>query len=121
MMARIIAVDDALAIRSAIKLILSHHGHDVFDFENGKDAIEFARQESVDLVITDLNMPEMNGMSLISSLRRLEDYEHTPILVMTTETADYKKKKAKSVGATGWIAKPFTEERILKALNKVLS
>jgi len=119
-MARIMAVDDALAIRSAVNLILSHHGHDVFMFENGKDAIDFARNESVDLVITDLNMPEMNGMSLIASLRRLETYKHIPILIMTTETADYKKKKGKSVGATGWIAKPFTEERIVKALDKVL-
>lgn len=114
------AVDDALAIRNAIELILQHHGHDVFVFENGKEAIEFARTEKVDLVITDLNMPEMNGMSLISSLRRLDNYRTIPILVMTTETADYKKKKARSVGATGWIAKPFTEERILSALKKTL-
>jgi len=120
-MARIMAVDDALAIRSAVNLILSHHGHEVFIFEHAKDALEFARENSVDLVITDLNMPEMNGMSLITNLRRLESYAHTPILIMTTETADYKKKKGKSVGATGWIAKPFTEERILKALDKVLS
>ena len=120
-MARIMAVDDQLAIRSSIELILKHHGHDVFVFENGKEAIQFARNENVDLVITDLNMPEMNGMSLISSLRRLDGYRLVPILVMTTETADYKKKKARSVGATGWIAKPFTEERIVAALNKVLN
>ena len=115
------AVDDALAIRSAVSLILSHRGHEVFIFEHGKDTLEFARDNSVDLVITDLNMAEMNGMSLITNLRRLENYAHIPILIMTTETADYKKKKGKSVGATGWIAKPFTEERILKALNKVLA
>ena len=119
-MARIMAVDDALTIRKAIELILTVNGHKALIFENGKEALHFARTESVDLVITDLNMPEMNGMSLISNLRRLDDYRTIPILVMTTESAEYKKKKAKTVGATGWIMKPFTEERILKALSKVL-
>ncbi len=120
-MAKILAVDDALAIRCAIGEILKHQGHEVELCENGREALEFARKETVDLVITDLNMPEMNGMSLISSLRRLDNYKMLPILVMTTESADYKKKKAKSVGATGWITKPFTEQRIKNALNKVLT
>jgi len=119
-MARIMAVDDSAAIRGPIEAILIQNGHDAFVFEDGRQALSFARTESVDLVITDLNMPEMNGMSLISNLRRLPSYKNTPILVLTTETADYKKKKAKSVGATGWITKPFTEERILAALKKTL-
>lgn len=118
-MARILAVDDALSIRSALGLILKQHGHDVVLFENGRDALEFARNESVDMVITDLNMPEMSGMSLIGHLRRIDTYNYVPILVMTTETSDYKKKKARSVGANGWIAKPFTEERIINAVKKV--
>ena len=119
-MARIMAVDDALAIRKAIELILRTHGHEAFIFENGREAIAFARNEPVDLVITDLNMPEMNGMSLITSLRRIDAYCRIPILVMTTETASYKKAKAKSIGASGWIAKPFTEERIVAALEKTV-
>lgn len=119
-MAKILAVDDALAIRCAIGEILKHQGHQVQLCEDGREALEFARENVVDLVITDLNMPEMNGMSLISSLRLLQAYEKIPILVMTTESADYKKKKAKQVGATGWITKPFTEDRIKAALNKVL-
>jgi len=120
-MARIMAVDDSIAITNAVELILKHHGHQVVTFDNGKEALNYARKETVDLVITDLNMPEMNGMTLISGLRRLDNYKHIPILVMTTESADYKKKKAKLVGATGWILKPFSEDRILAALNKVLS
>ena len=91
-MARILAVDDSRAIRSAIELILKHLGHEVFVFENGRLALYFARDEQVDLVITDLNMPEMSGMSLMGHLRRLDDYRTIPILVMTTETADYKKQ-----------------------------
>jgi len=119
-MARIMAVDDSAAIRGPLEAMISLHGHEVFMFEDGRQALEFARTDTVDLVITDLNMPEMNGMSLISSLRRLPFYKNTPILILTTETADYKKKKAQSVGATGWITKPFTEERITAALKKTL-
>jgi len=120
-MARILAVDDALAIRCVIGEILKSQGHEVFLFENGRNALKFAREEQVDLVITDLNMPEMNGMSLISSLRLLAHYQFTPILVMTTESADYLKRKAKSVGANGWLTKPITEARISSALDKVLN
>ena len=119
-MARIMAVDDARAIRSAIEFILKQHGHQVLLFENGKQALDFARKETVDLVITDLNMPEMGGMGLITSLRKLDSYKATPILIMTTESADYKKNKAKTAGATGWITKPFTEDRITAALKKTL-
>ncbi|MCG8609892.1 MAG: response regulator [Pseudomonadales bacterium] len=119
-MAKILTVDDAVSIRTALSHILSSLGHQVISKENGREALEFAREEEVDLVITDLNMPEMNGMSLIGSLRRLDTYQGVPILVMTTETDEYKKKKARGVGATGWIAKPFTEERIVNALQKVL-
>ncbi len=119
-MARILVVDDSVAIRSSIELILSQHGYHVIAKENGREALNFAREEAVELVITDLNMPEMNGMSLVSNLRIKEAYKLIPILIMTTETADYKKKKAKSLGATGWIAKPFDEERLLKAVRKVL-
>lgn len=119
-MARIMTVDDHQSIRSALGLILKELGHQVETFEHGREALNFAREESVDLVITDLNMPEMNGMSLITNLRNLDAYKSIPILVMTTETADYKKKKARGVGATGWITKPFDAQRIMNALNKVL-
>jgi len=119
-MAKVLTVDDAATIRGPLKLILEELGHQVFDFENGKDALEFARNEKVDLVITDLNMPEMNGMALIASLRRLDDYKNIPILVMTTESSAFKKNKAKSLGASGWLTKPFTQERIESALIKTV-
>lgn len=119
-MARILAVDDSVAIRTMMNTILSSAGHEVILHEDGRQALDFARENSVDLVITDLNMPEMGGMSLIAHLRRLDNYAMLPILIMTTETADYKKQKAKSVGATGWIAKPVTEERLLMAVKKTI-
>jgi two-component system chemotaxis response regulator CheY len=120
-MAHILAVDDALVIRQMVSAVLTAHGHEVSLAEDGKQALEFARDNTVDLVITDLNMPNMTGMSLITSLRRLDNYKFTPILIMTTEDADYKKQKAKSSGATGWIQKPVTEERLMNAVNKTLS
>ncbi len=119
-MANIIAVDDSAAIRTLMQVVLEAAGHTVFLFENGRLALDFAKTHSVDLVITDLNMPEMGGMSLVSHLRRLENYKSKPILVITTETADYKKQKAKTVGATGWIAKPVDKDRLLKAVERTV-
>ena len=119
-MASILAVDDSPAIRSLMEVVLEGAGHTVFLKENGREALNFARSHTVDLVITDLNMPEMGGMSLVGHLRRLDEYKTTPILVITTETADYKKQKAKSTGATGWIAKPVDKDRLLKAVEKTV-
>lgn len=119
-MANILAVDDSEAIRTMMKVVLETAGHNVFIKENGREALEWARGHTVDLVITDLNMPEMGGMSLVSHLRRLEGYKSKPILVITTETADYKKSKAKNVGATGWIAKPVDKNRLLAAVEKTV-
>ena len=119
-MANILAVDDSQAIRTLMKVVLESEGHNVFVKENGREALEFARGHTVDLVITDLNMPEMGGMSLVSHLRKLEAYKSKPILVITTETADYKKQKAKTVGATGWIAKPVDKDRLIKAVQKTV-
>lgn len=119
-MAKILAVDDSEAIRMMVHTILSAAGHEVVAHEDGRKALDYARDNTVDLVITDLNMPEMGGMSLIASLRRMASYAHVPILIMTTETADYKKQKARSAGATGWIAKPVNEERLLLAVKKTV-
>ena len=119
-MSLIMIVDDAYTIRGPLRLALEELGHEVVDFENGKFAISHARENLVDLVITDLNMPIMSGMTLIASLRRLESYKTIPILVLTTESADGKKNKARGLGATGWLTKPFTKERIRKALEKTL-
>ncbi|MEY8205839.1 MAG: response regulator [Bermanella sp.] len=119
-MANIIAVDDSVAIRTLMQVVLESAGHTVFLFENGRLALDFARGHNVDLVITDLNMPEMGGMSLVSHLRRLDEYKTKPILVITTETADYKKQKAKTIGATGWIAKPVDKDRLLRAVERTI-
>lgn len=119
-MAHILAVDDAKVIRLMVQSTLEREGHTVTLAENGREALNFARDNTVDLVITDLNMPIMNGMVLAAALRNLDEHRFTPILIMTTENSDYKKSKAKSSGASGWIQKPVDPERLLKAVKKTL-
>lgn len=119
-MARILAVDDSKAIRTMVKIVLEAEGHKVALMEDGVEAMKFARERTADLVISDLNMPNMGGMSLANNLRRLENYKDVPILIMTTESSDYKKHKAKSSGANGWIQKPVEQESLIRAVNKVL-
>ena len=120
-MAHILAVDDAKVIRMMVQSVLESHGHQVTLAEDGVEAMAFARDNSVDLVITDLNMPNMGGMNLTAALRKLDAYRFTPILIMTTEDASYKKNKARNSGATGWIQKPVDEERLIRAVDKTLS
>ena len=118
-MAKILAVDDSQAIRDIIKKVLEEHGHIVATAEDGVEGLEVARTGQFDLVLSDINMPNMSGTSLVSKLRRTPGYEHTPILMVTTETGGYKKEKSKISGASGWIQKPFTEESLLKAVKKM--
>lgn len=118
-MARILAVDDSKVIRDLVGTILRSVGHDVVTAEDGVDALEKAREEVFELVLSDINMPNMNGISLISKLRRLQGYAYVPIVMVTTENSDYRKQKAKTFGATGWLVKPFTTERLINAVAKL--
>lgn len=119
-MARILAVDDSRTIREMVNAILTQMGHEVVLASDGSEGLSMARERAFDLVLTDINMPVMNGISLVSKLRRLEGYERVPILMLTTETADYKKNKSKSMGANGWVQKPFDATRLEKAVNRML-
>ncbi len=120
-MAKIFSIDDSKSIRQFVTSILTAMGHDVITASDGNEAMAIARDHKFDLVLSDINMPGMNGISLISKLRRLEGYEYIPIIMLTTEDKDYKKKKAQTMGATGWLKKPFTEERLTNAVNKLLN
>lgn len=120
-MAKILAVDDSPSIRQMVSLVLKSGGHEVVTAENGVEALEFAQDEEVSLVVTDVHMPEMNGITLISRLRELGTYRFTPILVLTTESSAEMKAKGKSAGATGWIVKPFSPDSLLATVDKVLS
>lgn len=118
-MAKILSVDDSKLIRDMVTAILNAEGHEVLTAADGMQGLALARAHLFDLVLADINMPVMSGISMVAEIRRLEGYQYTPIIMMTTETSSDKKENAKSSGASGWLAKPFTPERLLKAVNKL--
>ena len=119
-MATILVVDDSTTMRQMVAFTLSSAGHDVTEAPDGSQALTKAKQKKFDLVITDVNMPGMNGIDLVQSLRALPECKFIPILVLTTEAGADLKQKGKSAGATGWIVKPFNPEVLLETLKKVL-
>lgn len=119
-MASILLVDDSTSMREMVSFTLREAGHDVSEAEDGVEALEFAKKTPVNLVITDVNMPNMDGITLTSELRTLDDYKFIPILILTTETGTAKKEQGKVAGATGWIEKPFDPDHLLATVNRVL-
>lgn len=116
---RALAVDDSKTMRDMVSFTLKSAGFEVIEAEDGKDALAKLAGSPVDVVITDLNMPHMNGFELIRNLRATPQYRSTPILMLTTEGDDTKKQEGKSAGATGWIVKPFNPEKLVQVVNKV--
>ena len=120
-MPSVLAVDDSAAIREMVKYCLVQAGYTVVQAEDGVDALSKARKETVDLVLTDVNMPNMDGITLIKELRALSSYKFVPILVLTTESATDTKMAGKNAGATGWIVKPFDPTTLISTIAKVLA
>ncbi len=119
-MAKILAVDDSTSMLQMVSFILTEGGHDVVNARDGVEALDVAKDNMVDLVLTDVNMPHMDGITLVRELRALDSYKFTPMLMLTTESSPEKKKEGKAAGATGWIVKPFEPDRLLATVNKVL-
>ncbi len=119
---KLLIVDDSTMLRDMLSYALNEGGYnDVTEAVDGVDGLEKSKITSFDLIITDVNMPNMDGLTLVSELRSLPQYAKTPILVLTTERSDEMKSKGKSAGATGWIVKPFVPDQLLKAVNIVLN
>ena len=116
----ILAVDNSPSIRQMVKLTLSKAGYEVTEANDGADGLRKAQTNLVDMVVTDLNMPVMNGLGLIRELRKLPAYRGVPILFLTTESDPEMKKQAKAAGATGWITKPFQQDQLVAVIKKVL-
>lgn len=116
----ILTVDDAATMRRMISFTLKGAGHDVLEAGDGAEALELLRGRSVDMVITDVNMPRMDGLTLTRELRALPQYRRIPIILLTTESAPEKKAEGRTNGATGWIIKPFQQEQLLAVIAKVL-
>jgi two-component system chemotaxis response regulator CheY len=115
----ILAVDDSASMRQMVSFTLKGAGYDVIEAVDGVDALNKAKQQSVNLVITDVNMPNMDGITLIAELRKLPAYKFTPLLMLTTESAPEKKQAGKAAGATGWIVKPFNPDQLVATVKKV--
>jgi two-component system chemotaxis response regulator CheY len=119
-MSKILAVDDSASMRQMVAFTLKGAGHDVVEAADGVEALNKAKTQSFDLVITDVNMPNMDGISLIKELRALPNFRFTPMLMLTTEAGMDKKQEGKAAGATGWIVKPFNPEQLLNTVKKVI-
>ena len=120
MSASILIVDDSTSIRVAIRMALTGAGYTVSEAADGAQGLSKASGSRFDMIITDLNMPNMDGLTMIRELRKSPDQCGTPIIFLTTESDDSMKQQAKAAGATGWLVKPFVPEQLIKVSRKVL-
>jgi two-component system chemotaxis response regulator CheY len=118
--ASILAVDDSASMRQMVSFTLRSSGYDVIEAIDGQDALDKIGDRHVDLVLTDQNMPRMDGLTLIRELRCVDRFKRTPILMLTTESSDEMKQAGRAAGATGWMVKPFDPQRLLEIISKVL-
>jgi len=116
----ILAVDDSPSMRQMVGQTLRAAGYDVIEAADGVEALELAKGRVVDVVITDVNMPNMDGITLVAQLRALPSYRLAPLLLLTTESSPERKAQGKQAGATGWMVKPFNPDQLLATLARVL-
>lgn len=117
---RILIVDDSVSMRKMIRSALALDSFEVVEAVNGPDALAVLGRQQVDLIITDVNMPDMDGISLVREIRRRPRTQSTPILVLTTECGPEMKQAGRAAGATGWIVKPFNPQQLIQVVAKVL-
>lgn len=120
MTASILAVDDSPSLRIAIRIALSGAGYSVTEAGDGREGLQKAASARFDMIVTDLNMPVMDGLTMIRELRRSPQHSGTPIIFLTTESDSEVKQQAKAAGATGWLVKPFVPDQLVKVARKVL-
>ena len=118
---RILVVDDSRTMRHMLTITLDSIGFNVVEAEDGVDGLSKARDDKFDLIITDINMPNMDGYELLKCLRLEKSYQFTPIIVITTENSPTTKKRGKEAGATGWIVKPFEPDKLEATIKRLLS
>ncbi len=116
----VLTVDDSASIRQMVSFTLKSAGYEVVEAVDGADGLNKAKQKSVNLILTDQNMPNMDGLTLIKTLRTLPQYKSTPILMLTTESSDAMKASGRAAGATGWLVKPFDPQKLLEVVKKVI-
>ena len=116
----ILAVDDSPSMREMLAAVLRDSGYQVVEAEDGVKALEVAKTQPIDVVLTDQNMPNMDGLSLVKNLRSLPAYKDTPIMMLTTESSPEMKQKGRDAGATGWMVKPFDPDKLVRMLKALV-
>lgn len=119
-MTKVLVVDDSNSIRDMVSFTLKSAGYQIVEAKDGLDGLSKAKVSDFDLVISDVNMPNMDGISLCKELRQLPNFKFTPILMLTTESSDDMKQRGKAAGATGWLVKPFNPEKLLATIKRVV-
>ena len=119
-MKQILTVDDSASVRQMVSFTLRKEGYGVAEAVDGKDALAKIGKEKFDMIITDLNMPNVDGIQLIAAVRKLAGCSFVPILMLTTESQAEKKDAGRKAGATGWIVKPFTKQQMLAVVKRII-
>ncbi len=117
---KILSVDDSASVRQMVTFALETAGYETVQAEDGREALALLKTTTVDMIVTDLNMPNLNGIDLIKQVRALPNFKFVPIVLLTTESEDSKKAEGKAAGATGWIVKPFKQDQLLAVVKKLL-
>jgi two-component system, chemotaxis family, chemotaxis protein CheY len=117
---RIMTVDDSASMRQMVSFTLKGAGYDVVEATDGRDALEKMERHSIHMLITDINMPNLDGIGLVRKVRSHAVYRFIPIILLTTESQDSRKQEGKTAGATGWIVKPFKPDQLLNVVKKVI-
>ena len=118
--ATILIVDDSVSIRQSVRFILEQSGYIVMEAADGQEGLKRLGEQKADLVITDVNMPNMDGITMVRKIRETDGIKFVPILVLTTESQGSVIEDGKKAGATGWIVKPFNDEKLIETIKKVL-
>jgi two-component system, chemotaxis family, chemotaxis protein CheY len=119
-MKKILAVDDSASVRQMVAFTLKNAGYEVVDAVDGQDGLAKAGKDKFDMIITDLNMPNLDGIQMITALRKLPECSFIPILMLTTESQAEKKDEGRKAGATGWIVKPFNADQLISVIKKLV-
>lgn len=119
-MTKILVVDDSNSIRDMVSFTLKSAGYETVEAKDGQDGLNKAKASRFDLVISDVNMPIMDGITLCQELRNLPSFKFTPILMLTTESSGDMKQRGKAAGATGWLVKPFNPEKLIATIKRVV-
>jgi len=119
-MKTILIVDDSISIRQVVGMTLRANGYDVLEACDGKDALAKLTGQKINLIISDVNMPNMDGITMLKEIKQMPAYRFTPVIMLTTEGSDQKKEEGKAAGAKAWVVKPFKPEQMLVAVQKLI-